>query len=120
MSVTDIIIGSLIAQLDEARRLGIGSDAKLCLLTEKKSKGYSELLWVTKGWTLEDLGIGQYQRLHIMESQYCQREFLKQAFAFAINNKVYGIVDGVASTAPEEGAAFPEWQFVVEPLEAWP
>jgi hypothetical protein len=119
------IVSSLVKQLDNARRLGVGSEATLVLLKIEPSKGYSPVyecpIGDGAGWALEDKGIGQFQTLHIAENAPCTREVLLEADVFAINGIIYQVADDTEFTAPPEGSYWPEWTALVHPTtEVYP
>lgn len=110
------LTSSLVRTLDMTRKIGMGADAALTLLTHDPDRGYLSILDdVPGGWTVELGGIGQLQTLVIVEREGVDRETLLAVRAFSINNQVYELVSGYRIVAPEIGSPLPEWVYPVAP-----
>ncbi len=111
---------SIAKHLDLMRRLGVGANASLVLLTHDADKGYMALgVTVDGGWTLEDGELDAVQTFIIVEKDDVDRAIMVQVKALAINGLVYELV-GNGVRAASQSSVVNEWKFPVAPTgETW-
>lgn len=116
------ITGAISASLDALRRLTLGGKAKLAVLDNDPTRGYTKTVDVTKGWLVSDESEGEAEsdgqlKVEVAESTAVTETILREvaAFAFQPGNEAQAFVCTVQDRKEPLGEFSRVWTLYVTP-----